>query len=63
MPPAIRVMIISSPIPNMPSPIELNHPKMSNVPYASPMMPVDSNPVNKTNVTFIPAMEVPNTIR
>lgn len=51
------------PIPSTPSPIAPNHPKRSNVPYPHPMMPVDSKPKSNTSVTFIPAMEVPSTIR
>ena len=67
MPPASKVMMISSPIPVMPVPMAPNQSKkavLMSVPLVMmPMMPVLRIPSSKTNITFTPATAVPNTMR
>ena len=62
IPPANRVIIISSPIPVIPVPMAPNQSKIPKLPVAMPMMPLVNIPIMSTSITFIPAMAVPNTI-
>ena len=60
-PPASIVMMMSSPIERMPSPIEWNHSNTSKLPSSKPITPVIASPMVSTSITFMPAMAVERT--
>ena len=62
-PPASIVMMMSSPIDSMPSPIEWNHSYTSKLPSSMPIAPVIVSPMVSTAITFMPAMAVERTAR
>ena len=62
-PPAIIVMIISSPIPVIPSPMAANQPNKSYVPVKTPTTPLNTNPSTKTTMTFTPTTAVTSTTK
>ena len=62
IPPASRVMMISSPMPVMPVPMAPNQSK-NPIPVKRPMIPVEKMPSSSTDITFIPAIAVPSTMR
>ena len=63
MPPASKVTMISSPMPMMPFPMDANQPKKSKLPVYKPTAPVEMMPSSSTNMTLIPLMAVPKTMR
>ena len=63
MPPAIIVMMMSSPMPVMPVPIAAHHSHSPMLPVAHPMMPVVTTPMTSTSITFMPAVARASTVR
>ena len=62
-PPAIMLIIISSPIPRMPVPILPNQLYKSYVPFIIPIIPVRAMPITSTAITFMPKTAAISTIR
>ena len=54
--------MISSPMPVMPVPMAPNQSK-NPIPVKRPMIPVEKMPSSSTDITFIPAIAVPSTMR